>query len=328
MRKKTVGVVIPYFNRHETIEATLASIEHQTLSPDAIVIVDDGSSQSSHDYLIDCVKGKYEVSVIRQRNKGVSSARNAGLAKLNTDYVAFLDSDDSWRKGHLERSVDVLNQNPNLIAVHSRYSVVSDEPSIKRRMQVMLEKKLAAWVREGELPDEKTKVYHLQSELASYLLLNGKAAMLTSSVVLANSALDDCVFDTLLVHGEDFDFFNRLASFGDIAYIDIDSVDYVLHGGNTINLNGTLPDANKLIAQAKSMEKRLMYCNRAEEKLEVMRTLSNRYYLIAQSLSNKDDFKCALLWYRASFFLVPNAQAFKHLILNALLPNALLAKLY
>src|SRR3712207_5841452 len=92
-----VTVVIPVFNRRELLGRALRSVAHQSVQPSSIVVVDDGSTDGSAK-----VAQRFGVDVIRQRNAGSSSARNAGLERASTPWVALLDSDDMWFPDHLE----------------------------------------------------------------------------------------------------------------------------------------------------------------------------------------------------------------------------------
>src|SRR5262245_33040094 len=95
-----IAVVVPFFNRRNTLLATLTGIEKQTLLPARVVLVDDGSTDDGLRIALawtDRVRGRLECSLIRQANSGPSAARNRGLHEArNCQHVAFLDSDDVW----------------------------------------------------------------------------------------------------------------------------------------------------------------------------------------------------------------------------------------
>ena len=86
----TVGVVIPTHNHAHFLGDALESVRAQTRAADAIVVVDDGSNDNPQD-----VVARFAgVRCIRQENRGLAAARNAGLKVLSTQYVIFLDADD------------------------------------------------------------------------------------------------------------------------------------------------------------------------------------------------------------------------------------------
>ena len=98
--KLNVSAVLPTYNRMAYISRAIDSIIDQTVPPSEIIVVDDGSTDGTADFL----RARYgdRLTVIRQPNEGVSSARRKGLEAASGDWIAFLDSDDEWFPGHLE----------------------------------------------------------------------------------------------------------------------------------------------------------------------------------------------------------------------------------
>lgn len=87
------SVVIPVFNRRDLLSITLRSLWSQTFTDFETIIVDDGSTDGTREYL----RGLGDrVTVIEQAQLGPGPARNAGVARASGDYIAFLDSDDLW----------------------------------------------------------------------------------------------------------------------------------------------------------------------------------------------------------------------------------------
>jgi glycosyltransferase involved in cell wall biosynthesis len=95
-----VSVVIPTYNRAHLIERTVASVLAQETAPTEIIVVDDGSTDDTARVL--AAMGS-AVTAISKVNEGGAAARNAGVAAANTDWIAFLDSDDLWLPDHLTR---------------------------------------------------------------------------------------------------------------------------------------------------------------------------------------------------------------------------------
>lgn len=96
-----VSIIIPTYNREKEITRAISSILRQTYSKYEIIIVDDGSTDSTQQVI-----GKIEDSRIRyiklDQNQGVAHARNVGIQEAKYDYIAFLDSDDEWLEQKLE----------------------------------------------------------------------------------------------------------------------------------------------------------------------------------------------------------------------------------
>ncbi len=98
-----VSAVIPAFNRRHYLPRAIDSILAQTVPVDEIVLVDDGSTDGSADF----VHSRYgsRVRVVRQANTGVSGARHRGIHEACGEWIAFLDSDDEWLP---ERNAELL----------------------------------------------------------------------------------------------------------------------------------------------------------------------------------------------------------------------------
>lgn len=97
----TVAVIIPFYNGSRFIERSLRSVRDQTVQPDALVVVDDGSRHDEAAAL-QGIAAKYGATVITQPNGGQGSARNTGVASVDTDYICFLDQDDFYLDHHIE----------------------------------------------------------------------------------------------------------------------------------------------------------------------------------------------------------------------------------
>ena len=101
-----VSVIIPTYNRKNLLKRALHSVSSQTFVPHEIIIVDDGSSDGTKDWVLE--RFPY-VRYIYQDNSGVSSARNAGIKEAKGSWIAFLDSDDEWMPNKLEQQKGVIN---------------------------------------------------------------------------------------------------------------------------------------------------------------------------------------------------------------------------
>ena len=127
-----ISVVIPLYNKAQSIQKTLDSVLAQTFQDFEIIIVDDGSTDNSaniaeatlckciaygvrapHDTNIVGAPAKCKGKVIRKANSGVSSARNRGIQEAKYRYIAFLDADDYWEPTYLETQAKMIHDFPN-----------------------------------------------------------------------------------------------------------------------------------------------------------------------------------------------------------------------
>ena len=95
-----ISVVIPTFNRSHLIGRAIESVLQQTKPPAEIILVDDGSTDDTQTQV--AVFGS-DVKYFFQQNSGASVARNLGVAKASSEWIAFLDSDDLWPEDYLAR---------------------------------------------------------------------------------------------------------------------------------------------------------------------------------------------------------------------------------
>ena len=108
------GVVIPAYNASATIAETLRSVAAQTLRPELVVVVDDGST----DDLAAAIAGiDLPLRLLRQDNAGPGSATTRGIAALSTRFIATLDADDLWLPGKIAAQLAHLDRLPGTAGV-------------------------------------------------------------------------------------------------------------------------------------------------------------------------------------------------------------------
>ena len=120
-----LSVIIPSYNSENTIEACLASVvdECNSCSIDyEILVIDDGSNDSSPDIIKKLAEKNKNIIYIRQENAGPSAARNNGLARAQGEFIALNDSDDIWLEGKLKKQFEYLTNNPEVDLVSCQYS--------------------------------------------------------------------------------------------------------------------------------------------------------------------------------------------------------------
>jgi glycosyltransferase involved in cell wall biosynthesis len=107
-----VSVIIPTYNRARIIKEAVDSVLAQDFKHFELIVVDDGSTDNTSDVLAPYGD---DVSIFFQENKGVSAARNRGIAEASGQFIAFLDSDDLWLPKKLATQVDFFNQTPDAL---------------------------------------------------------------------------------------------------------------------------------------------------------------------------------------------------------------------
>jgi glycosyltransferase involved in cell wall biosynthesis len=99
LKSESIAAVIPSYNSANLIRRALDSVQNQIRPVDEIIVIDDGSTDNTEEV----VSAYTGVRYIRQKNSGVSAARNAGIDAAQSDWVAFLDADDEWLPEKIDR---------------------------------------------------------------------------------------------------------------------------------------------------------------------------------------------------------------------------------
>lgn len=193
-----VSVVIPAFNAARTLPRAFDSIAVQQCPSLEVIVVDDGSRDATPEVV--AARTDLDIRLLRlPLNAGAAAARNAGLAQCRGRYVAFLDADDEWLPGKLERQLAVLRADPSVGLVGSRYRQVFDNGEPPRIQP------------EGEL---------VAGERAWHTLM-ARACLQTSTVVVRRDVVQAGMgFDETLRVGEDQDLWIRLALRTRVAFVD------------------------------------------------------------------------------------------------------------
>ena len=119
-----VSVVIPTYNSLHFLPQTLASVRAQTFRDFEIIVVNDGSSDGTEEWLAQ--HHEPHLTVITQANKGVAEARNVGIDHSSSDYIALLDADDLWEPTKLEQQVACLDAHPEVGLVHTAIRYIDE----------------------------------------------------------------------------------------------------------------------------------------------------------------------------------------------------------
>ena len=102
LRNEEVDIIMPTYNRYESLDKAISSVEKQLHKKWKLYICDDGSTdKTSQEYTNDACSKDVRIEYLALSHRGVSSARNSGLKKSNNRVVSFLDSDNTWSPEYL-----------------------------------------------------------------------------------------------------------------------------------------------------------------------------------------------------------------------------------
>lgn len=200
-----VSVIIPAYNSGHYLDEAVQSVVAQTFTDWECVVVDDGSTED----LSRVEKMDPRIRLIRQENRGISMARNRGIAESTGEFIAFLDHDDAFLATKLARQVAVMSADGDIGLCHTDFAVMDDSGS---------------FTPDGQGTNKAT----------DFLTMLQFGAPYPTTTVVRRSALSLVgVFDPFLTPSEDQDLFIRIAKFFPVAYIPTREALYRVHGNNT-----------------------------------------------------------------------------------------------
>lgn len=123
-----LSIIIPVYNVQSYVEKCIRSCADQNFTDFELVIVNDGSTDSSADIVKQVAKDYKNIKVIHQANQGLSAARNAGLKAARGEYIWFVDSDDWIEQNCLERICNKLKDDLDILHLQFRY--VYNDPNL------------------------------------------------------------------------------------------------------------------------------------------------------------------------------------------------------
>jgi glycosyltransferase involved in cell wall biosynthesis len=195
-----LSVIIPTYNRAAYLRRTLDSVFEQTISDYEVIVVDDGSKDSTEKVIAQLVKDKpaqgERIRYLFQRNQGKSVALNYGLSEARGDWIAFQDSDDLWLPNKIEEQFRAIRQSaPHAEACFTDARYLNN-PS----------RQGTAFERAGIRFGEKRRVLDSPAELIGKFWIFMQSILLHSRVMAKVGEFDPCLWT-----GQDEDFVFRLS---------------------------------------------------------------------------------------------------------------------
>lgn len=144
IKKASVSVVIPCYNAEKTILRALDSVVLQSLLPQEVIVVDDKSIDQSCELIKKYIKryaDQIKITLIElEENSGPAKARNTGWDNAVSDFIAFLDADDSWHPQKIELQYGYMRENLDVVLSGHLYEVISNQPNLNNGKIEKIEK--------------------------------------------------------------------------------------------------------------------------------------------------------------------------------------------
>jgi glycosyltransferase involved in cell wall biosynthesis len=300
-----VSVIIPAFNREDTIVQAVSSALQQSYPSLEVIVVDDGSTDATAQVIQQHFPGR--VVLLSQHNKGQSEAIRVGLSAARGEVIAFLDADDFWATDKMQLQVEVLQSNPGICAVYTDAEEFTEHGNERRSF-------IAAH------PSLRNESALMQSMVACHVPLR-------STVAARRSFLDDCGIapDPLCKGQDDIQMFmEMLGSGGRFSYLDRITTFRRLHASN-ISGNHVYRFTRRIGTYQRLLER----CSRfsVEWKRQVQNALSDAEFRVGEYHFGLTNTKEARTHFRNALAASPtNWLAYYYLGLT-MLPSSSLAGL-
>ena len=189
-----VSVILPSYNRSQSVGLAVESVLKQSFRDFELSVVDDGSEDDTVE-ILDSIPGSFNTLQLKE-NTGVSHARNCGIRSTDSEWIAFLDSDDVWHPQKLEKQIDATFDRPEHL-LH-----FTDE----------------IWIRNGKRINPKFR--HQKREGWIYQPSLELCLMAPSTVLLKRELLEQCgLFDEELPVCEDYDLWLRITAHHQVSFL-------------------------------------------------------------------------------------------------------------
>lgn len=202
-----VSIIIPVYNVEKYLTECLNSVVNQTYQKLEIIVIDDGSTDSSGSIIKDFALRDNRIKVLSQKNGGQSRARNYGLKKATGSFFVFVDSDDRIQSFHIEELMTAINMRKNLKLAMCKFTKKKSElaTAIKNRCEVLSDSFI---------------------EMISYLYKSDYPAMSPTCKIYRKELFDNVHFHEGIIYEDGLLFYEILDQVSEIGLLDSTSYYY------------------------------------------------------------------------------------------------------
>jgi glycosyltransferase involved in cell wall biosynthesis len=236
-----VSVVIPTYNRAGRIERAIDSVLSQTYQTLDIIVVDDGSTDDTEQRIATRYGRDRRVRYLHQPNRGVSAARNLGIAAVRGEFMALLDSDDLWKPWKLEAQLCALHSIPEVGMIWTDLEAIGPGGELvsSSYLRTMYRASFRWFTEDSLFPNARgfadlchgiasvppdAKVFW--GDIFSQMIMGNFVH--TSTVLMRRDRLNRVggFNESLKISGEDYDFHLRTCREGPVAFLNVPSIQY------------------------------------------------------------------------------------------------------
>ncbi len=256
-----ISVVIPTYNRCELLKRAISSVLNQTIRFKKIIVVDNGSTDNTYEMISSLFP---EITYIYEKRRGVSIARNLGIKNCNSQWIAFLDSDDVWEPQKLEKQLFFTNN------INKKYRLIHTNE---------------IWYKNDKFQNQSKK--HQKSGGDIFQKSLELCCISPSSAFIKKEIFDDYgFFDESLEVCEDYDLWIRITAKEEVGYLDNPLV--IKNGGHNDQLSKKYWGMDRF--RIKSLEKNLKNdWFTSEQKKSVLNILIKKISIISNGAKKRDN---------------------------------------
>jgi len=293
------NVIFTCRNSEKIIEASLTSLIEQSIKPKHIIVVDDGSTDSTS-LVVQKFEGK--VHLISQENQGAAVARQVGTEASTSDYIAYLDADDWWPEDRNARCREIItNENVDCLFADLQRSMPGDAPGKYLPRNITYYPWAKEYIKRCAVNSGVENFYKLEASNGLLFMLRG-FPMYPSTLLVRRSVIDAVGgWDSRFRRCQDFDIILRIARRYPLHYLDEVTAIIGIHDVNKLVYQyvvmQTEGDIKVLLAHFESEPVGSVY------RRQVAETLARKYCSLGHHHRNACKFKLskqsylkALLW--------------------------------
>lgn len=221
--KRSVSVVIPTHNCLEYLPKAIESILNQEVENIEILVIDDNSDDGTFEWLKQQQETTSELRAYRLRGVGSARARNFALKRVHGEFIAFLDADDYWHPGKLQKQLDFHRKNPRVVMSFTNYHHTTPE-------NTDLGDCFGFWPHFNRVAIKDDQFHTLPSAAERIFSEN----VIGTSCVMVKTKVQRAVggFDHKLKSAEDWDLWMRFCKFGKVGYCNDELMEYLVRPGS------------------------------------------------------------------------------------------------
>lgn len=256
MASERVSIIIPTYNRAHTICRTLDSVLAQTHSDWEAIIVDDGSTDDTRGVVASRYGSEPRIRYTVKTNGGAAAARNAGLGLATGDFIAFLDSDDTWEPWKLELQLLCFRLEPAIGMMWTNMNAVDPAGTLVNPMHLATMYRSRRLYSDEQLFDRTHVLNSAHPAIEGLAFKTGDvfSHMITGSLVHTSTVLlrrewqqQVGLFNLEYTPlGEDFDFHLRTTRLGRVGFVNVSTVNY------EVGATGALTERKNKVHAAKN----------------------------------------------------------------------------